>query len=329
MELSAYPAESWHLDTVYLGGGTPSRLGGRGIVELLEQLRRRTTIASGAEITIEANPDDVTPEHAEQWRVAGVNRVSLGVQSFDPTVLAWMHRTHTVDQARDAVRVLRGAGIHNVSIDLIFAVPPSLHRDWHDDVTQALRLSPSHVSLYGLTVEPHTPLGKWRERGAVDEASEDTYEADFLYAHDTLTSAGFEHYEVSNYGLPGQHSRHNSAYWRSVPYAALGPAAHRFDGETRSWNVAQYAEWRQTLDRGESVVLDREQLTPANRSAERVYLGLRSSGGLEATDAELAVAQPWIAAGWATVVGRTIVLTPQGWLRLDALAASLTAVESH
>jgi len=317
----------WELDTVYLGGGTPSRLGGGGIGHVLALVRQYATIAPDAEITLEANPDDITSVLAAHWREAGINRISLGVQSFHDTVLQWMHRTHTAQQASIAVDTLRAAGIDNISVDLIFAVPPSLHRDWPADVDRVLALAPSHISLYGLTVEPHTPLGKWRQRGTIDEASEEVYEADFLHAHRALMAASFEHYEVSNYGRPGLHARHNSAYWRAVPYAALGPSAHRFDGTTRSWNVPQYADWVQRLQLGHSVVQDREHLTPANRAAERVYLGLRVESGLAATDAECAVARPWVDAGWAHINDGTIVLTALGWLRLDALAAALTAIE--
>lgn len=318
------------LDTLYVGGGTPSRLAGPGIARLLDLIRTRAGIAADAEVTIEANPDDVTDAAARAWHDAGVNRVSLGGQSFDPAVLEWMHRTHDADQLARAVATLRDAGIADVSVDLIFALPASLQRDWPGDVERALALEPTHVSLYGLTIEPHTPLGRWHSRGHVAEADDDAYEREFLSAHRTLSAAGFEHYEVSNFARPGHRARHNSAYWRGVPYAAAGPSAHRFDGATRSWNIAAYTHWRDRLGRGESPIAGSEALSPENRAAERVYLGLRTSDGLELTDAELALTRPWIDAGWAALSGaRTIVLTPLGWLRLDALAASLTVARSY
>jgi oxygen-independent coproporphyrinogen-3 oxidase len=299
------------------------------MARVLELLRTNAAIREDAEITIEANPDDISPESATLWRDAGVNRVSLGVQSFNESVLQWMHRTHTTQQSIRAVETLHAVGIPNISVDLIFALPASLNRDWSADVRQAIAVAPSHVSLYGLTVEPRTPLARWKERGEVEEASEDRYERDFLFAHTALTEAGFEHYEVSNYGRPGFHSRHNSAYWSNVPYAALGPSAHAFDGTRRSWNVPAYTEWVARLSQNESPEADAEILTPENRAAERVYLGLRTSSGLAATDAELALARPWVDAGWAAITDRTIVLTSLGWLRLDALAASLTLVGSR
>ena len=328
LEVERTDTSLWTLDTVYLGGGTPSRLGD-GIADLLALIVKHARLADNPEITIEANPDDVTPPNAAAWRAAGVNRVSLGAQSFEPDVLTWMHRTHTADQTRTAVRVLRNAGIQNISLDLIFALPESLRRDWSADLGAALALEPDHVSLYGLTVEPHTPLGHWRDRGEAIEAPEERYEEQFLMAHNKLAASGFEHYEVSNFGRPGKRSRHNSSYWTGVPYASLGPSAHSFDGSVRSWNVAAYPEWERRLRAGVPVTDGSELLTEENRLTERVYLGLRTTDGLLASDAEIEVARPWIESGWARLDNRTLVLTATGFLRLDALAASLTLAGSR
>jgi oxygen-independent coproporphyrinogen-3 oxidase len=329
LELRRHDTASWNLDTIYLGGGTPSRLGA-GVGEVLRLVRARANAnATDAEITIEANPDDVTPESAEAWAAAGVNRVSLGGQSFDPSVLEWMHRTHSADQIGAAVATLRAAGMANISLDMIFALPESLRRDWGADLDRALELAPEHVSLYGLTIEPQTPLGRWRARGEVAEAPEENYEAEFMLAHERLGASGYEHYEVSNFGRPNRRSRHNSSYWTGVPYAAMGPSAHSFDGTRRSWNVAAHADWEIRLRSGETVIAGSELLTEENRLSERVYLGLRTTDGLIATDAELRVARPWLEAGWAEVRNRTIVLTATGFLRLDALAASLTLAGSR
>jgi oxygen-independent coproporphyrinogen-3 oxidase len=226
------------------------------------------------------------------------------------------------------VELLRKAGIQNVSADLIFALPESLERDWKSDVRRVLELGVQHVSLYGLTMEPHTPLGRWRERGEVAEAPEEAYEVDFLYADKALSESGFEHYEVSNYARAGKRSRHNSAYWSGVPYVGVGPSAHSFDGDRRTWNVAPYAEWVKRLVGGESVVEGGETLSAQNRNIERVYLGLRANRGLDCTDAELRVASSWVKEGWAEIVAGTVVLTALGWLRLDALATSLTLAGS-
>ena len=317
------------VQSIYLGGGTPSKLGGTGVEHLLHRLaqlagvHKFSTSPDELELTIEANPEDVTPEAAAQWVAAGVNRVSLGVQSFDPKVLEWMHRGHGPERARESVQMLRAAGVAELSVDLIFAVPEHLDRSWTSDLEQALELDVEHLSLYGLTVESGTPLGRWTARGEVAEAPEERYERDFLEAHSRLSDAGFEHYEVSNYAKPGRRARHNSAYWRGVPYLGLGPSAHGFDGVERRWNVAAYAEWLRQVQAGRDPVEGREVLAGDQAAAERVYLGLRTVDGLELTPAESGKVGPWIAAGWATLEGSRLRLTPQGWLRLDALVAQL------
>jgi oxygen-independent coproporphyrinogen-3 oxidase len=345
-ELGQGAVDGAQLDTVYLGGGTPSRLGGPGIASVLAAIRERATIAKNAEVTIEANPDDVNNIAVAQWLAAGVTRISLGAQSFDDNVLEWMHRTHDSSQIAQAVKAIKRGGIDNISLDLIFALPAHLDRDWKNDVQRALELEPAHVSLYGLTVEAHTPIARWADRGAVVEGSEDQYAEEFLYANEAMSAARFDHYEVSNFSLPGKASRHNSAYWTGAPYAGVGPSAHSFDGAARRWNVAAYAEWVRRLTHSEPTLGGEEILTDENRDAEEVYLGLRTRSGLEIAEAELSVAELWRSAGWAelesgsasastdagsdrTAGGARIRLTPTGWLRLDSLAADLAARRSN
>jgi oxygen-independent coproporphyrinogen-3 oxidase len=327
-----FPAggENWVADTLYLGGGTPSRLGPDGVSRVLDVLRQRITMGGDAEVTLEANPDDVTPAAASSWRSAGVNRLSIGAQSFDDQVLAWMHRTHDAATIGRAVDAARAAGIENLSLDLIFALPENVERSWERDVARAVDLEPAHLSLYGLTIEPHTPLGRWRDRGQVAESPDERYEREFLYAHAALSDAGFDHYEVSNFGRPGFHSRHNSAYWACVAYAGLGPSAHEFDGTRRRWNATAYAAWLARVDSGDDPIESSEELNDDNRVAEEVYLGLRTTRGLALSGVDIARVRPWIEAGWASLspIGR-LVLSPQGWLRLDALATDLTVFRSR
>ena len=313
------------LDTLYFGGGTPSRLGGAGLARAVSLVRRYFTLAPGAEITAEANPDDITHESASAWNEAGINRLSIGSQSFDARALAWMHRTHDGTAIGRAVADARQAGIANLSLDLIFALPDAVGRDFRDDISRLLALQPQHVSMYGLTVETRTPLGRWVRDGITVEQPEDGYESDFLLAHDLLTAAGFEHYEVSNYGRPGSHARHNASYWAGVPYLGVGPAAHGFDGATRRWNTRAYAAWRDQLVSDNDPREGDERLTPANRLAETVYLGLRTGAGLAMQTGESSLVAPWRDAGWVTIGpdGR-LRCTPRGWLRLDSLAAALT-----
>lgn len=324
-----------NLKSLYLGGGTPSQLGGNGVRALLDGFRRAfgveelSTNGAPTEITIEVNPEDVTPESAAAWVAAGVDRVSLGAQSFHDPVLQWMHRGHSPEGIAGAVRDLRRAGIQNLSLDLIFAVPTALGRSWQTDLERALELGPEHLSLYGLTVEPHTPLGRWTARGEAIEAPEDRYADEFLEAHAKLATAGYEHYEVSNYGKPGRHSRHNRAYWSGVPYLGLGPSAHGFDGEERRWNIAALAAWEAAVGAGRDPLEGAERLDVAQRGAEAVYLGLRTTDGLTVSQVELKTVSPWLSEGWGRIEGDRFVLTPTGWLRLDAIAASLTSLRSH
>jgi oxygen-independent coproporphyrinogen-3 oxidase len=262
-----------------------------------------------------------------------VNRVSLGVQSFNDRVLSWMHRVHDAGAALRAVDTLRAGGIDAMSLDLIFAAPDTLERDWSDDITRLLALAPDHISLYGLTIEPHTPLGRWRARGEVEEAPEEVYEGQFLESHERLREAGFEHYEVSNFARLGRRARHNSAYWQNVPYLGIGPSAHGFDGSERRWNHAALAAWESALCIGGDPVEGAETLTSPNREAEMVYLGLRTIDGLELREGEEARVATWRRQGWIVSVDETagsrIRCTASGWLRLDALAADLTALRSR
>jgi oxygen-independent coproporphyrinogen-3 oxidase len=319
------------LRTIYLGGGTPSKLGADGVTELLDTIRAvpGVELESSAEVTMEANPEDVTQDAAAAWSRAGINRLSIGAQSFDARTLAWMHRTHNVDSAKEAVDVARGVGFDDISLDLIFALPHDLERNWAADLVKAISLQPDHLSLYGLTVEPGTPLGKWTARGDVEEAPDESYAADFLLARKTLLSAGFEQYEVSNYAKSAKRSRHNSAYWRRVPYLGIGPSAHSFDGAIRRWNEREYEAWKTRVLQGEDPVAGSEQLTPENEAAEVVYLGLRTVEGLASVSADHPQIDRWVKQGWATMDRGRIALLAEGWLRLDSLAAVLTAARSR
>ncbi len=313
------------VDTIYLGGGTPSLLGTAGIADLLELLQRDFTRAPNAEVTIEANPEDVDDDAASAWRAAGITRVSLGVQSFEPRVLAWMHRVHDADAARRAAATIAAAGFASWSLDLIFAIPDELARDWTRDVDEAVALGPPHVSAYGLSVEPHTPLSKWVARGAASGISEDRYEREFLDVHERLARAGLEHYEVSNYARPAHGSRHNSAYWCGVPYVGLGPSAHSFDGRERRWNTREYQAWSLQVASGVDPVAGREVLSTDQRYLEQAYLGLRSASGLSVDLVPPEIVDLWHEHGWALADKSRVKLTPRGWLRLDALVGALTA----
>ncbi len=337
------------LDTLYLGGGTPSLLPPDALAMLVTSLRDAfgatssrdassvTSLGSAVtpsrdvfEVTLEANPEDVTPAHATAWRRAGVNRVSLGAQSFDDRVLTWMHRSHDAARIGGAVRTLRDAGFDNLSLDLIFALPAELQRDWERDLELALSLGPDHLSLYGLTVEERTPLARWISRGAVVAPEDDRYAEEYLLAHARLAAYGYRFYEVSNACRDGFRSRHNSAYWSGRAYVGLGPAAHSYDGRSRRWNIPAWPAYARAIAAGRSPVECEEILTPEQRELERLYLALRTDAGLPVT----ALDRPrppstarWIEHGWAEVNAGRLVCTPQGWLRLDALVGDLTSTD--
>lgn len=319
------------LDTIYLGGGTPSKLGADGVRRLLETIRATPglSVLDGSEITMEANPEDVTAEAAREWAAAGINRLSLGVQSFDAAALVWMHRTHGGDAPERAVKAAREAGIGNISLDLIFALPDHLRRNFDADLSMAIALGPDHISLYGLTVEPRTPLGRWTARGEVAAAPDERYAEEFLRVHEVVTAAGFEHYEVSNFAKDGKTSRHNSAYWQRAPYLGVGPSAHSFDGVMRRWNQREYAAWHVKAAAGADPLGGSETLTPENVLAEEVYLGLRTTNGLSVSAADADSLATWERSGWANTRDDRMTLTAEGWLRLDSLAATLTEVRSR
>src|SRR5581483_5369096 len=205
----------------------------------------------------------------------------------------------------------------------------SLRRDWERVLSRALALEPAHISLYGLTVEPSTPLAHWIARGQTSPADDDVYAAEFLQAHDLAVTAGFEHYEVSNFAVAGRRARHNSAYWSGAAYTGLGPSAHEFDGTTRRWNKAPYAAWLTAVQAGTDPIDGSEQLTAENRETEAVYLGLRTTDGLVIEPGDEPVIGSWEAQQWVSRDARRAVLTPNGWLRLDALAADLTYARSR
>jgi putative oxygen-independent coproporphyrinogen III oxidase len=310
------------LTTVYLGGGTPSRLAPQALAHLLETFSSEGLLTPGAEVTLEANPEDVTAATAGAWRRAGVNRVSLGVQSFDPDVLAWMHRTHDAEQVPSAVVLLREAGFENLSLDLIYGLPADLARDWSRDLERALALEPEHLSLYGLTVEKFTPLGRWVARGVTRPASDERGAEEFLNAHRRLTAAGLRHYEVSNYARPGREAVHNRGYWRRAPFLGIGPSAHSGAGARRWWNIRDWTEWRRTVETKGSALAGSEELGPEAVALEDLYLGLRTDEGAPATLIPPEHLTAWTAEGWAVEEGAQVRLTPEGWLRLDALVAS-------
>ncbi len=315
------------LETLYVGGGTPSLLGPGAMSALLRRLAPHARLAEGAEWTCEANPESFTAALAADWREAGVNRISLGAQTFHPESLRWMGRLHGPDGPATTLARARDAGFDDISIDLIFGLPDHLDRDWAADLARVIDLGPEHVSLYGLTAEPGASLGRRVAEGRETLADEDRYAEEYLLAHERLTSAGYEHYEVSNFGRPGRHSRHNFAYWTGAPYAALGPGAHAFFPPIRRWNSRSWFAYRDALAAGSLPIEDEETVDdPETAGLERIWLGLRTRTGLETAglgSRGMRLVESWVAAGLAELGDGVLRLTPRGWLLLDALAVEL------
>ena len=316
------------LDTVYVGGGTPSLLGADGMAALAERLKRHASWDPAAiEWTAEANPESFSREVAAEWRATGVNRLSLGIQTFSAAALRWMGRLHGAEGAAAAVRAARAAGFGNVSVDLIFALPSHLERDWTEDLRRALDLEPDHVSLYGLTAEPGAALGRWVREGRETMPPEDAYADEYMEAAETLAAAGFAHYEVSNFARRGMASRHNQVYWSDAPYLGVGPSAHSYVPPERWWNVRDWGEYAVRAGAGESVIAEREVVAADSARMERYWLGLRTEAGLDLRElnaAQHGLAGRWRDAGWArSQDGSRLQLTPAGWLLLDRIALEL------
>jgi len=314
------------LETLYVGGGTPSLLGPRAMEVLAGVVGPARVSAPDIEWTAEANPESFTSELATAWRSSGVNRVSLGVQSFHEPTLRWMGRLHGADGAARAVGIARDAGLQNVSVDLIFGLPATLGRSWSEDLDRALDLDVPHISLYGLSVETGTPLGRAVAEGREPAVDEDRYGDEFLLAAERLAAAGYAHYEVSNFARAGLVSRHNSAYWDGRPYLGLGNGAHSYRHPVRRWNVRDWAAYRARVLAGEGGEESREELSAESAGLERVWLGLRTSRGLPLASlsaSQRAVVESWRASGLATSDGDRVRLTARGWLKLDGLAVEL------
>ncbi len=324
------------IETIYIGGGTPSLLEVEDMRRLLEVL----PVASAKEVTIEANPSDITHEKAKAWKAMGVNRLSIGIQSFNDDMLRLIGRRHTAEQAREAVRIAREEGFENISVDLIYGLPRGIKNEelrmkngklceadnavelLQRDVEELLRQEVEHISTYCLSYEEGTAITRMLERGEIEEVDEDTENRMFDYIVEQLTKAGYEHYEVSNFARPGRRSRHNSSYWNDTPYIGLGAGAHSYDGVHRYWNPSDidlYIKGALAHD------LQREQetLTDEQRHTERVMLGLRTAEGIAQSDVDEAKALPYLRRGLLRAEGNRIAATTKGYHILNRIIEDL------
>jgi oxygen-independent coproporphyrinogen-3 oxidase len=268
------------IDTLFFGGGTPTHLPLAELVRLVRLVRERFRLAPGYEFSVEANPADLTPEKVAVLAASGVNRVSLGAQSFDGRVLSALERDHSPDDIAAAVDRLRQAGIDNVALDLIFGVPGQTLAGWRDTIRRAVALSPAHVSAYGLTFEKGTSFWSRREKGQLTQADEELERSMYAAAMDDLPAAGLPQYELSNYAAPGSECRHNQVYWTAAPFEAFGPGAARLLGGVRRTNHRSVFTWTKRVAAGESPVADVDELSPEARAREAIFVGLRRTAGV-------------------------------------------------
>ena len=320
------------ISTVYFGGGTPSQLTIPQLHQLFDAIYIYNKVESGAEVTIEMNPDDVSVPYADTLRQLGINRVSMGAQTFDDERLRWLNRRHTVAQVGQAVTILRAAGIRNISIDLMYGFPDETIDDFVRDIDEAIKLDVEHISAYCLMIEEGTELyrryGDKRVR-EYDDSKEETERKMYELLIDKLTAAGYEHYEISNFARPGFRSRHNSSYWTGVPYIGLGAAAHSFDGHLRSWNVSDIQQYIAAVNRDERLN-EEEELSATDFYNERVMLGLRTCEGVDLSalsDDErnycIKEAQPFLSDDILLLTDNRLVLTRKGLFVSDYVISSL------
>lgn len=268
------------LISIYFGGGTPSLLEEAELAYLMEIIHKHYKVPQGIEITLEANPEDMKQERIKAWLGAGINRLSVGVQSFEERDLLFMHRNHTGIQAETAIKTAQDAGIENISLDLIYGTPNLTDLQWHHNLEKAIQLEVPHISSYALTVEPKTALHKQITQKKIAPLSETQAEQQFGILMDTLAQAGFEHYEISNFAKPHFYAQHNTHYWKYTPYLGVGTAAHSFDGSVRRWNVKNITHYCTQLDKQQLAIEEEEKLTPTQKINEQIMTGLRTQWGV-------------------------------------------------
>lgn len=319
--------------TLYFGGGTPSQLKSKHFEAVFNTIESVYGTSACEEITLEANPDDLTQAYVEQLRALPFNRVSIGIQTFDEAALKQLRRRHTAQQAIEAVRRCREAGFRNISIDLIYGLPGETVERWNADLRQAIDLDVEHISAYHLTYEEGTPLYSLLKQHRVSEVAEEDSVTFFALLTDRLTAAGYEHYEISNFCKPGRHSRHNSSYWSGVPYLGCGPSAHSFDGESREWNVASLTDYLKAAQAG-TRLFETEQLDLYTRYNERLLTRLRTRRGVPMEQLKtlfgdelyrycLKMAAPYLEANELELREGALCLTRKGIFVSDGIISSL------
>lgn len=322
------------LRTIYWGGGTPSVLTESQLGNIWEGIHRIYSLSQDVEVTLEANPDDLTEERLRFYKKLGINRLSIGIQSFRSEELKWMNRSHSAAQALSCVGMAQDVGITNISVDLIFGTPHSDRIQWQEQVRTAIDLDIRHLAIYALTVEEKTALSHWVKHERIQLPEDSLAALQFFDSHEILEAAGFAHYELSNYAQPGFKSQHNSAYWAGVPYLGLGPSAHSFKGTYRSSNIPNNAQYLKALSQGKVPTGYEENLNLEEQYHEYIMTQLRTAKGISLTyilknfNKDILASynesiQEWIQAGYMVIEGNYHKLTPKGWWMSDGIIRSL------
>ncbi len=321
------------ISSIYFGGGTPSILTVAEIGQVLDAIQSNFEIEQDVEITLEANPDDISLQKATDWHKAGINRLSVGIQSFDEEILKWMNRAHSAKEGLQAMEYVRQAGFQNISIDLIYGVPQPNHNKWREDLAMAMQYRPEHISSYSLTIEEKTAFGNWVRKGKMRKPEDDFAATQYEMLIERAAQHGYEQYEVSNFCHSGNYSRHNSSYWLQKHYLGIGPSAHSYDGQSRQWNVANNSTYLKSLESGKDY-FQKEILSESDKVNDYLLTALRTRWGL---DFDLLKTQFQLPADWpgwenfailieqklAEPTEKGIRLSSSGRLMADAITSEL------
>jgi oxygen-independent coproporphyrinogen III oxidase len=324
------------LDTIYFGGGTPSLLSEKHIIKIFNTIAHYFTISNEAEITLEANPDDISKASLSLWKANGINRLSIGIQSFFDEDLLFMNRAHNASEAIKCIELARSYEF-NLSVDLIYGAPTTSHEMWKKNIEMALSLELPHISAYCLTIEDKTVFGQWLKKDKIKPIEEDHATAQFEMLIEALNQAGYDHYEISNFAFPNQYAVHNTNYWRGNHYLGVGPSAHSYDGRARSWAVAHNPNYIKQVQAADLSYLQEEELTLHQQYNEYMMTGLRTMWGVTLSDLKLKFGEelyqhtlttmkdPWVAQN-TTLSNDVIKLTQVGKNFADNIAAEFFVV---
>jgi len=321
------------IETIYFGGGTPSILDGKDLELIIENLVHQFDCSRVTEITLESNPDDMEAGKIKSWKRAGINRLSVGIQSFVDEDLKWMNRSHSGDQAEKCIHFAQDEAFSNISADLIYGYPQLSDDGWRKNVQKALELKIPHLSCYALTIEPKTALQHFIQAGKAEQPSAEDQARQYILLMQWLEDSGYEHYEISNFSLPGMRSRHNSSYWQGKKYIGIGPSAHSYDQRSRQWNVSNNNQYIQSL-KNNVAPFDTEELTPVQELNEYIMVSLRTRDGINLNEILrrfgvdiknqlFANSKRWLNDGNMILHDHCLILSREGKLLADGIAAHL------